>query len=185
MSGDGESLIHEKNIASAVTVVATQTLFITQEEFQLLVVHDPQLTHQLYMRLLWMVDNQLQLCYSRFLKTKLRHDQLTIHNLIKKNSVKLKVTSRLHQVPHLLTNQDTRTLAFKTLSELNTTGDAQERHLSSISLDLLKQENRDFNFYQGLINLYQECDRKYFQIKLFWSQEGPVRTGVKDNISPC
>ena len=40
-----ESLIHEKNIASAVTVVATQTLFITQEEFQLLVVHDPQLTH--------------------------------------------------------------------------------------------------------------------------------------------
>ena len=162
-----ESLIHEKNIASAVTVVATQTLFITQEEFQLLVVHDPQLTHQLYMRLLWMVDNQLQLCYSRFLKTKLRHDQLTIHNLIKKNSVKLKVTSRLHQVPHLLTNQDTRTLAFKTLSELNTTGDAQERHLSSISLDLLKQENRDFNFYQGLINLYQEVTENTSKLSSF------------------
>lgn len=162
-----ESLIHEKNIASAVTVVATQTLFITQQEVQLLVAHDPQFTHQLYMRLLWMMDNQLQLCYSRFLKTKLRHDQLTIHNLIKKNSVKLKVASRLHQVPHLLTNQDTRTLAFQTLSELNTTGDAQERHLSSISLDLLKQENRDFNFYQGLINIYQEVTENTSNLSSF------------------
>ena len=89
-----EGLIHEKNVASAVTVVATQTLFIAHQEVQLLVAHDPQLTHQLYMRLLWMMDNQLQLCYSRFLKTKLRHDQLTIHNLIKKNSVKLKVTAQ-------------------------------------------------------------------------------------------
>jgi hypothetical protein len=33
-----------------------------------------------------MMDNQSQLCYSKFLKTKLKHDQLTIHNLIKKNS---------------------------------------------------------------------------------------------------
>ena len=162
-----EGLIHEKNVASAVTVVATQTLFIAHQEVQLLVAHDPQLTYQLYMRLLWMMDNQLQLCYSRFLKTKLRHDQLTIHNLIKKNSVKLKVGSRLHQVPHLLTNQDTRTLAFQTLSELNTAGDAQERHLSSISLDLLKQENRDFNFYQGLINIYQEVTENTSKLSSF------------------
>ena len=151
-----EGLLKENNLASAETVVTTKMLYIPHNEVQKLVSHDSELYFKLYMRLIWMIDSQLQLCYSRFLKVKLENDQLMLHNLIKKNSVKLKITSKLHKVPHLLTNQDTRILAFQILSELNISGDTEERHLSSISLDLLKRETRDFHFYQGLINIYNQ-----------------------------
>ena len=149
-----EGLLKENNLASAETVVATKMLFVPHHKVQQLVSHESELSYKLYIRLIWMIDSQLQLCYSRFLKVKLKNDQLIIHNLIKKNSVKLKITSKLHKVPHLLTNQDTRVLAFQILSELNISGDTEERHLSSISLDLLKRETRDLHFYQGLIKIY-------------------------------
>ncbi len=163
-----EGLLKENNFASAETVVTTKMLYIPHHEVQKLVSHDSELSCKLYMRLIWMIDSQLQLCYSRFLKVKLKNDQLVIHNLIKKNSVKLKITSKLHKVPHLLTNQNTRILAFQILSELNISGDTEERYLSSISLDLLKRETRDFHFYQGLINIY-------YQVTENTSKLGPLQ----------
>ena len=148
------SLFNLEDFCSATTSSDTSVYFISRESLDLLTKDDEEFGTMFYLRLLWLTGNQLHVSHVRLVSLKLGHDQLAIHNIIDSNRSKLKLRSRLHEVPHLLNDRNTLHLGYELLHQLNKNGAPTERHLASLCLDLLKSSKKELDFLNGLKDIY-------------------------------
>ena len=116
-----------------------------------------------YKNLIWLMGNQLQLSYSWYTYLLKNHSQISVKQLVDVNASRIPLSSSLHAVPYLLKNNATHHLAFSSLHELHKSGSRQERHLSSICLDLLKSEERELNFVERISDVFNSVSNTPFE----------------------
>ena len=149
------SYLDTHDACTTLTTVDTSVYFIKKEELLRLFNDDQQFGFEFYVRLLWLTGNQLHVSHMRQVSFKLNHNRLSIHNLVESNRSKLKLSSKLHQIPHLLNDRNTLKLGYELLHELNKKGDRNERHLASLCLDLTKSGEQELQFLEGLNRIYE------------------------------
>ncbi|MDT0608300.1 cyclic nucleotide-binding domain-containing protein [Croceitalea rosinachiae] len=149
------SLIGEKDICSAMTTKKTATYFIPFKGFLELFSADKSFERQFHKRLLWLIGNQINAAFLRFVGLLGKHNLQAVFQLIENNKSRLPLTSHLHQVAHLLKNTTTKNLAYTALQQLLSQGTSLERHLASLSLELLKDDQEELQYINGLHHIYE------------------------------
>jgi len=115
---------------------------------------------QFYQRLLWLMGNQLNAAFVRYVGLLGKHNLQAVYQLIKNNNSRLMVSSPLHQVPHLLKSTTTKQFAYDALTSLVKKGTALERHIASLSLELLGEDQKEQDFVSGLQQIYENVAEK-------------------------
>ncbi|MEM1407035.1 MAG: cyclic nucleotide-binding domain-containing protein [Bacteroidota bacterium] len=154
------SLIDRIAICETITTTKTSAYFIPTTKLINLLKADQKFSALFYLRLIWLIGNQLNISFTRYLNLKLNHDVLATQNLLYNAKSRLKLSSSLHQIPHLLENNATKPMAFSILHELNKSGISLEKHIASICLDLLKREEEETKFIRRLQNIYEVVAEK-------------------------
>ncbi len=141
------------DICRAYTEQKTSVYFISKENIETLTCGS-SFGISFFNMILWLMSNQLQLSHSRYLHLLEAYNLVSVRHLIDINRPGIPLSSPLHQIPHLLKDHTTQAVAFDTLHHLNHQGTKQERHLSSICLDLLKSEEREMSFLSAVGEVY-------------------------------
>ena len=147
--------IGEKDICSAVTTQKTSIYFIHQKDLMVLLQKDSKFAHRFLMRLLWLMGNQINAAFVRYVGLLGKHNLQAVYQLIENNKSRLALGSPLHQVAHLLSNTNTKQLAYDALSKLVQHGSHLERHIASLSLELLQEDMQELKFAKGLQYIYE------------------------------
>ncbi|MDF4201752.1 cyclic nucleotide-binding domain-containing protein [Maribacter sp. SA7] len=153
-------LLKKKDICSAITNTKTSAYFIPECDLMKLFQKDDAFEGQFYQRLLWLMGNQLNAAFVRYVGLLGKHNLQAVYQLIKNNKSRLLVSSPLHQVPHLLKSTTTKHFAYDALSTLVKKGTALERHLASLSLELLGEDQKEHDFVSGLQHIYENVAEK-------------------------
>ncbi|MBQ4913709.1 cyclic nucleotide-binding domain-containing protein [Maribacter sp. MMG018] len=149
------SLLEEKDICSAITTQKTSAYFIPQRDLIRLFVRDKAFETLFYEKLLWLMGNQMNAAFVRYVGLLGKHNLQAVYQLINNNKSRIKLASPLHQVPHLLANINTKPFAYSALTNILNNGTALERHLASLSLELLSEDKKELAFINGLRNIYE------------------------------
>lgn len=153
-------LLKEKDICSAITQTKTSAYFIPECDLMKLFQRDDAFEGQFYQRLLWLMGNQLNAAFVRYVGLLDKHNMQAVYQLIKNNKSRLLLSSPLHQVLHLLKSTTTKQLAYDALSSLLKNGTALERHIASLSLELLGEDQKEHEFVSGLQQIYENVAEK-------------------------
>ncbi|MEP2281185.1 GDSL-type esterase/lipase family protein [Maribacter sp.] len=153
-------LLKKKDICPAITNTKTSAYFIPECDLMKLFQKDDAFEGQFYQRLLWLMGNQLNAAFVRYVGLLGKHNLQAVYQLIKNNKSRLLVSSPLHQVPHLLKSTTTKHFAYDALSTLVKKGTALERHLASLSLELLGEDQKEHDFVSGLQHIYENVAEK-------------------------
>ncbi|WP_235856475.1 cyclic nucleotide-binding domain-containing protein [Flagellimonas oceanensis] len=145
----------EKDICSAVTTQKTSIYFIHQKDLLHLLDKCSVFAHNFFMRLLWLMGNQINAAFVRYLGLLGKHNLQAVYQLIENNKSRLALSSPLHQVGHLLSNTNTKQLGYDALSKLINNGSHLERHIASLSLELLQEDMQELKFLKGLQRIYE------------------------------
>lgn len=148
-------LLGERDICSAITTTKTSAYFIPQSDLKLLFEKDKDFEKEFFRLLLWLMGNQLNAAFIRYVGLLGKHNIQAVYQLINNNKSRIALSSPLHQVPHLLKNINTKTFAYNALSDILTHGSALERHLASLSLELLTEDKKELEFVKGLQHIYE------------------------------
>jgi len=148
-------LLNEKDICSAITRTKTSIYFIPNHDLRQLFQNDDVFEGVFFQRLIWLMGNQLNAAFVRYVGLLGNHNLQAVFQLIKNNKSRLSVSSKLHQVPHLLKRTNTKKIAYDALSSLLNSGTGLERHIASLSLELLVEDQKEFNFINGLQEIYE------------------------------
>lgn len=148
------SAFQHKDICRAAAEHKTSVYFLPEKELKLIVASST-FGIDFYKALIWLIGNQIQLSQSRFIHLLDAHNLVSVKHLIDINRPRIPLPSPLHQIPHLLKDTSTQPLAFSLLHKLFKNGTKQERQLSSISLDLLKSEERESKFLERIAEVYK------------------------------
>jgi len=143
-----------RDICRATTEHKTSVYFLPEDAL-LSLVENTSFGISFYTTLIWLIGNQIQLSQSRFIHLLDERNLISVKHLIDINRPRIPLPSPLHQIPHLLKDNSTHQLAFSLLHKLFKNGTKQERQLSSISLDLLKNEERESNFMERIAEVYK------------------------------
>jgi CRP-like cAMP-binding protein len=154
--------------SQSLTAVASQhTLlcFFPRDELGKRVQERPLFGLRLASRLLFLLGNQLRSTRVRLVDQHFEDECFSVRNLLQQAAPQLKVTSSLHEVPHLLANRLTHGEAFNCLERIKAQGTALETNLAGMCLDVLEGTRREWKFYQGMLKVYEsvvyapaECD---------------------------
>ncbi|WP_299251710.1 cyclic nucleotide-binding domain-containing protein [uncultured Aquimarina sp.] len=153
-------LLKENDICSAATSTKTSAYFIPEEELLKLFAKDKVFEGLFYNRLLWLMGNQINAAFVRYVGLLGKHNLQAVYQLIKNNKSRMHVSSALHQVPHLLKNNNTKQFAYTALEKMLHNGTALEKHIASLSLELLAEDQKELEFIQGLQNIYESVAEK-------------------------
>ncbi len=141
-----------------VTAVASRNsviYHISARNFHRILNGNPGSALALARRLLWLVSIRLRNARAGLISQRYEREILAISNLIEQNSMQLSVNSSIHKLPHLLNSPLTLDDAFRLLFRLEKEGESLERELSRLSLDILGKIYSEYNFFEGLKNIYQ------------------------------
>ena len=144
--------------ANDVTAVASRNsviYHISARALDKILNHDPSTALALAKRLLWLVSIRLRNARAGLISQRYEREILAISNLIEQNAMQLSVNSPIHKLPHLLNSPLTLDDAFQLLFRLEREGKSLERELSRLSLDILGKIYKEYNFFEGLRNVYQ------------------------------
>lgn len=154
----------EKNLLSAKVNTPSHLYMMQEEAFNTLIQEEPKLAITFYKRVLWLITVQLQTLRARLIAKKYDQEWLSIQALLQQNANRIDLTSDLHKVPYLLKNPITLNDAFSMLDRISVTGDATERYLSTICLDILRETRKEQKFYDGLVKVYDTVIKQPEQI---------------------
>ena len=141
-----------------VTAVASRNsviYHISSRNLHKILSQDPHLALALARRLLWLVSIRLRNARAGLISQRYEREILAISNLIEQNAMQLSVNSPIHKLPHLLNSPLTLDDAFRLLFRLEKEGESLEREMSRLSLDILGKIYKEYNFFEGLKNVYQ------------------------------
>ncbi len=153
-------LLKENDICSAEASIKTSAYFIPEEELLQIFANDIVFEGKFHNRLLWLVGNQINAAFVRYIGLLGKHNLQAVNQLIINNKSRLLLSSALHQVPHLLENNNTKKFAYTALEKMLHNGTALERHIASLSLELLTEDQKELEFIQGLQNIYESIAEK-------------------------
>jgi len=153
--GYGAMLPDGRSDCGATALEDTVILRLPRSRLDDLVRDDPAFGVTLYRRLLWLVGNHLRTTRLHLLSQRLDREIPAIRNLLRQSSPQLPISSALYKIPHLLENRLTQADAFACLELRRACGDALERQLAGVCLDLLTDLRREMGFYRGLQRVYQ------------------------------
>lgn len=147
------SVFGVKDVCRARAEQKTLVYYIREKDLHRLV-SGTEFGLEFYKMLIWLLGNQLELSHSRYINLLDDHNIVSVKHIVDINRPKLPLASVLHQIPHLLKESSTKTVAFSALHVLNKSGTVQERHIASICLDLLKTEEKETKFLQSIGDVY-------------------------------
>ena len=138
------------DIKSPYTIKATRDTTIikfSNEFIDNLIKKDPDLALKFLKRQLWQLGKYIQ--SSSGLTTYPAKDEAELFNfLLNDNSSRIPVNSKLYNIPHLLKNHLTHSLAFNIIYEVVVSGNENEKSIASLMIDAmsgLERKNRFFN----------------------------------------
>ena len=149
------SFLNQNDICNAMTTKKTALYFISQQQLQAIFEQDKTFEYHFYHRLLWLITNQMNAAFLRYTGLLGKHNLQAVFQLIHNNASRLPLDSALHQVGHLLKNTNTKKLAYQCLTTLLQEGTALERHIASLSMELLHDDKEELDFILGLQNIYK------------------------------
>ncbi len=130
---------------------------------------DPELALKFLKRQLWQLGKYIQT--STGLTTYPAKDEAELFNyLLNDNSSRIPVNSKLYNIPHLLKNHLTHSLAFDIIYEVVVSGNDNEKSIASLMIDAmsgLERKNRFFNqltkIYNRVATSHKEINKKTLQ----------------------
>jgi len=144
----------EPEFCTIEAVQSTKLYFVSWSSVFDLIEKDEKMKFIFYVRMNWLIDNYINAAFVRYLSFNFNYDELTIRYLIRQNQTLIHVSSELHKIPHLLRNKMTKSLAITILQDLLVRGQAKERRLASMCLELMKATIGEVNFLHQLQKVY-------------------------------
>ncbi len=134
-----------------------------------LIKKDPSLALKFLKRQLWQLGKYIQT--SSGLTTYPAKDESELFNfLLNDNSSRIPVNSKLYNIPHLLKNHLTHSLAFNIIYDVVVSGNENEKSIASLMIDAmsgLERKNRFFNqltkIYNRVATSHEEVNKKTLQ----------------------
>lgn len=148
-------LIDERDVSSAVTAQKTSAYFIPHTPVLELLQSDFEFGKAFFLRLVWLIGNQINVAFLRYVSLLGKFSIEAVYQLIENNRSRLNINSPLHQIFHLLQNLNTKSLGYALLRQLLSSGTALERHIASLSLEFLKNDQKETRFLKGLHAIYE------------------------------
>lgn len=149
------SLIDQQDICSAITLHKSSVYLVSKESFENILNESPGLHKDLLLNLVWLIGNQLNAAFVRYVQLSSQQPQHAIQNIIESVRSKISVRSNLHRVSHLLKEPVTKPLAYEILHDLNKSGSPTERHAASLCLEFLIEDEKEIRFFNGLNKIYE------------------------------
>lgn len=139
------AVVLEKAVLVAIPSIALEKLLEQDAEFGI----------RMMQRILQVIGSRLRFTRVRLVARRYREDLLAVRALLEQSAETLPVTSALHKIPYLLENRLTLADAFHALELIRNHGDADERNLAELCLEVLQNLHRELDFYQGLQAAYE------------------------------
>ena len=146
--------IHETNSPYTIKATRDTTIIKFSNEFiDNLISKDPDLGLKFLKRELWQLGKYIQ--SSSGLTTYPAKDEAELFNfLLSDNSARIPVNSKLYNIPHLLKNHLTHSLAFDIIYEVVVTGNENEKSIASLMIDAMSGLERKNRFFNQLTKIY-------------------------------
>ena len=146
--------IHETNSPYTIKATRDTTIIKFSNEFiDNLISKDPDLALKFLKRELWQLGKYIQ--SSSGLTTYPAKDEAELFNfLLSDNSARIPVNSKLYNIPHLLKNHLTHSLAFDIIYEVVVTGNENEKSIASLMIDAMSGLERKNRFFNQLTKIY-------------------------------
>jgi CRP-like cAMP-binding protein len=116
---------------------------------------DPAVGVIIMRRVLRAIASRLRFTRVRLVARRYGEEVLAMRSILDQAAESLPVTSPLHKIPHLLENRLTLADAFSALELTRAHGNAAERNLAELSLELLQDVHKELELYQGLQATYE------------------------------
>lgn len=129
--------------------------FIASDDLDVRLQEQPSFGLSLASRLLFLIGNQLRSTRAQLTNQQYQDECFSIRSLLQQTAPQLSVSSLLHNVPHLLANRLTQAEGFRCLEQVKDQGNALEKNLAGIFLDLLAETRRECKYYEGLLKVYE------------------------------
>ena len=146
--------IHETKSPYTIKATRDTTIIKFSNEFiDNLISKDPNLALKFLKRELWQLGKYIQ--SSSGLTTYPAKDEAELFNfLLSDNSSRIPVNSKLYNIPHLLKNHLTHSLAFDIIYEVVVTGNENEKSIASLMIDAMSGLERKNRFFNQLTKIY-------------------------------
>ena len=146
--------IHETKSPYTIKATRDTTIIKFSNEFiDNLISKDPDLALKFLKRELWQLGKYIQ--SSSGLTTYPAKDEAELFNyLLSDNSSRIPVNSKLYNIPHLLKNHLTHSLAFDIIYEVVVTGNEHEKSIASLMIDAMSGLERKNRFFNQLTKIY-------------------------------
>ena len=140
---------------SAQALEPVHVVAIPGDTLQKLCEQHPQVGVRIMQRVLQIIRSRLRLTRVRLVASRYGTEVNAMRVMLDQAAETLPVTSPLHKIPYLLENRLTLSDAFHTLELTRAHGNATERDLAELSLEILQDVHRELEFYQGLQRTYE------------------------------
>lgn len=144
----------QRNRATIISSRDSTVLFIRREDLLGIFEQTPKLAIKYWHRLIWLVGTHLVSARMRYLSQIAGNEVLAVNSMIEQNAAVLPVSSPLYKVGSLLKNTVTTDEAFGILYRCLHYGTRVERTVAGMSLDILKDLQRENAFYRKLASIY-------------------------------
>ncbi len=148
----------QRNRATIISSRDSTVLFIPRLSLVNIFADMPKLALKYWYRLIWLVGTHLVSARMRYLSQIAGDEVLAVNSMIEQNAAVLPVSSPLYKVGSLLKNAVTTDEAFGVLYRCLHYGTRIERTVAGMSLDILKDLQRENAFYRKLANIYDSVN---------------------------
>ena len=148
----------QRNRSTIISSRDSTVLFIPRQSLLSIFAESPKLALKYWYRLIWLVGTHLVSARMRYLSQIAGDEVLAVNGMIEQNAAVLPVSSPLYKVGSLLKNAVTTDEAFGVLYRCLHFGTRIERTVAGMSLDILKDLQRENAFYRKLANIYDSVN---------------------------
>ncbi|MBM6549680.1 cyclic nucleotide-binding domain-containing protein [Marinomonas ostreistagni] len=144
----------QRNRSTIISSRDSTVLFITKQDLAEICEQLPKFAIKYWYRLIWLVGTHLMSARMRYLSQIAGDEVLAVNSMIEQSAAILPVSSPLYKVGALLKNSVTTDEAFGVLYQCLHYGNRTERTVAGMSLDILKDLQRENAFYRKLTQIY-------------------------------
>lgn len=140
---------------SAHALELSHAVALPGDTLQKLCDQEPEFGVTIFRRVLQTIGSRLRFTRVRLVARRYGEEVQAIRALISQSAESLPVSSVLYKIPHLLENRLTLADAIQALELTRAHGEATERNLAELALEILQDVHREVDFYQGLQRTYE------------------------------